>query len=84
MLGTWYSKENMEHQFEKNLQHQEQRVLDNQMSLVGEAIRGIRNLQNPNDSGSGKGFKFPLSALEGQAVKEKAIKQKDKGLDWTR
>jgi len=84
MLGTWYTKENMEQQFEKNRQHQEQRVLDNQMSLVGEAIRGIRNLQNPNDSGSGKGFKFPLSALEGQAVKEKAIKQKDKGLDWSR
>lgn len=84
MLGKWYTKENMEEQFEKNRQYQDHHTLESRMSLVGEAIKGIRSMENSQNTSIEMVSRFPLSALEGQAQREKAIKQVDKGLDWTR
>jgi len=33
-------------------------------------------------SNSSNSSKYPLSALEGQALKEKAIEMQSRGLDW--
>lgn len=81
MLGPKYSKEAMLEQFQQNWLQQDQQKMDARITLLGSLIHQIRSLDD-GGMGSSHMVKYPLSALEGQALKEKLEQQKDKGLDW--
>jgi len=76
-LGEKFTKENMEKTFELNKRYAHERVLQGRMNLLLESLSFL--CQQSNSSNSSK---YPLSALEGQALKEKAIEMQSRGLDW--
>jgi hypothetical protein len=77
-LGIKFSKENMIKTFDLNKRHADHEELKARMNLLVETIcfllhQGKKKTINHH---------YPLSALEGQALKEKAIEMQSKGLDW--
>jgi hypothetical protein len=77
-LGEKFSKENMQKTFELNKQYADHKELQSRMNLLLETIF-LLSRQNKDQGGS---HRYPLSALEGQALKEKAIEMQSRGLDW--
>lgn len=77
-LGEKFSKENMLKALELNKQYADRRVIQARMELL---LETISLFMRRNKKNSGKKH-YPLSSLEGQALKEKAIEMRSRGLDW--
>lgn len=72
-----FSKENLLRTFEMNKKYQDEKVLGERMELL---LTSLMLLSEKQDV---KSPEYPLTSLEGQALKEKLIeKQKGEGLDW--
>lgn len=77
-LGEKFSKENMMKAFDLNKQYADHIKLQVRMNLLLESVLFLIR-QNKNRSGYNH---HPLSELEGQALKEKTIEMRSRGLDW--
>jgi len=72
-----FTKENLLKTFEMNKKYQDKKVLDERIELLFTSIRLL------SVNGNNVNAKYPLTSLEGQALKDKvAEKQKGEGLDW--
>lgn len=80
-LGEKFSKENMLKTFQQNQQFQNKQVMLQRMDFLLEAIHWVSRQIDEESSGSSKAY--PLSRLEGQALKERLLEyQKGRGYDW--
>ena len=77
-LGEKFSKDNMLKVLENNKQYANHRKLHSRMDLLLETIYFFLK-QNRNHNFN---HHYPLSTLEGQALKEKAIEMQSTSLDW--